>query len=439
MLKLTFSLLLFACLAALSNAEPDPDVKSFDAEAAWQEYQSLLEEKYAYVDRTDFDVPAYLKRAGQIASGLKNEDEMRAFIHRSTYAFTDPHLIVGPFADGDFNIIPTVSHVWIDYTDGQYRLSDVRRTGELSGLGLETGLTLTHVNGQEISEAVSEIYDGLLDMPTDKQKAYAATLIVNGRRDGARVKISLKNDGGDVVETLLPDPRSFAVTVSEMPLLSYRSENDVGIIRINNSLGNNQTIIAFDDAMKALRESRAIIVDLRNTPSGGNTEVARSMMGHFVDEVRPYQVHEIPAFNREFSVPRRFAEYVFPRGETYDGPLIVLGSRWTGSMGEGLVIGFDAAAGAYTITSDMGDLLGGLWNYDLNTVSARVDLGGEALFHVDGTPRELYQPDFYIENANNGGYNTDAALEAAFACIDDGTCRQREIKSVIKLPATALE
>ncbi|MEM1037726.1 MAG: S41 family peptidase [Pseudomonadota bacterium] len=439
MLKLIISFSLFVCLAATSNAEPDQDIKSFDAKAAWQEYQMLLEEKYAYVDRTDFDVPAYLSRAGQIASSLESEDEMRAFIHRSTYAFTDPHLIVGPFAESDFNIIPTVSHVWIDYREGVYRLSDVRRTGKLSGLGLEIGLILTHVNGEEISEAVGDIYDGLLDTPTNEQKAFAATLLVNGRRDDVRVKISLATDHGDVVETLLPDPRVYARKVSEMPPLSYRSEHDIGIIRINNSLGDNQTIVAFDEAMKALGESRAIIVDLRNTPSGGNTEVARSMIGHFTDEVRPYQVHEIPAFNREFSVPRRFAEYVFPRGETYDGPLIILASRWTGSMGEGLVIGFDAAAGAYTITSDMGDLLGGLWNYDLSFVTARVDLGGEAMFHVDGTPREDYQPDLYIENADNGGSETDAALEAAFACIDNGKCVQREIKSIIELPTNALD
>ena len=88
MLKLIISLSLFVCLAATSNAEPDPDIKSFDAKAAWQEYQMLLEEKYAYVDRRHFDVPAYLSRAGQIASSLEIEDEMRAFIHRSVASAT---------------------------------------------------------------------------------------------------------------------------------------------------------------------------------------------------------------------------------------------------------------------------------------------------------------------------------------------------------------
>ncbi|MEL7231529.1 MAG: S41 family peptidase [Pseudomonadota bacterium] len=432
-------LALAALITLSASAQSEPEPQPFDANAAWQEYQSLLEEKYAYIDRPDFDVDAYLKRAGEIASTLKTDGEMRAFIHRSTYAFTDPHLIVGPFTESDFNIIPTVSHVWIDYQKGQYRLSDVRQTGTLIGLGLESGLILTHVNGVPIEDGVAEIYDDLLESPIDKQKAYAATLLANGRRDGERVSISLATDNDDVIEIALNDPRAYAVKVSEMAPLSYRTQDGIGIIRINNSLGNNETIIAFDEAMQALGNSRAIIVDLRNTPSGGNTEVARGIIGHFIDNVRPYQVHEIPAFNREFTVPRRFTEDVFPRATYYDGPLIVLGSRWTGSMGEGLVIGLDAAAGAYTITSDMGDLLGGLWNYDLSAIPARVDLGGEALFHVDGTPREDYQPDLFIENAENGGSSQDIALEAAFACINAGTCTIRKVKSELQRPSNALD
>ncbi|MEM1390908.1 MAG: S41 family peptidase [Pseudomonadota bacterium] len=436
LLSLSFVLLIIASAQAQSDTEASP---AFDATAAWSEYQSLLEEKYAYIDRTDFDVTAYLSRAGEIASTLQSEEEMRDFIHRSTYAFTDPHLIVGPFVESDFNIIPTVSHLWIDYSDGAYRLADVRRTGTMTGKGLETGLILTHVNDEPVDESVARIFEGLLETPTGKQKAYAATLLANGRRDGASVTVRFETETGDVLEAVLDDPRTFAVTVSEMPPLSYRTQDDVGIIRINNSLGNNQTIIAFDDAMQALGDNRAIIIDLRNTPSGGNTEVARSIIGHFIDEVRPYQVHEVPAFNREFTVPRRYAEYVFPRADYYDGPLIVLGSRWTGSMGEGLVIGLDAAAGAYTMTSDMGDLLGGLWNYDLRSMAARVDLGGEALFHVDGTRRENYQPDLFIENADNGGSVEDPAIEAAIACVEDQTCTTREIKDLIMRPSRALE
>ena len=44
----------------------------------------------------------------------------------------------------------------------------------------------------------------------------------------------------------------------------------------------------------------------------------------------------------------------------------------------GRLVGMDAATNATTIGSNMGDLLGGLWNEQLELSGARVDLGGEA-------------------------------------------------------------
>ena len=65
--------------------------------------------------------------------------------------------------------------------------------------------------------------------------------------------------------------------------------------------------------MRETREAAGLILDLRETPSGGNTEVGRSIIGHFVTEARSFQVHTVPSLEREFSVPRQFTEYVMPR------------------------------------------------------------------------------------------------------------------------------
>ena len=49
---------------------------------------------------------------------------------------------------------------------------------------------------------------------------------------------------------------------------------DVAVLTPLNSLGDNGTITAFDTAMKEAigAGARAIILDMRETPSGGNTE-----------------------------------------------------------------------------------------------------------------------------------------------------------------------
>lgn len=106
--------------------------------------------------------------------------------------------------------------------------------------------------------------------------------------------------------------------------------------------------------------------------------------------------------SRVLGPPRRFAEYVAPFGARYAGKVYVAGGRWTGSMGEGLMIGFDAI-GATTVGSDLGDLLGALSNETIDGSSAKVDLGTEQLFTVDGLPREAYRPRLYLPRAERDG------------------------------------
>jgi carboxyl-terminal processing protease len=175
-----------------------------------------------------------------------------------------------------------------------------------------------------------------------------------------------------------------------------------------------RTIDEFAAAVAQAAGATALVIDLRNTPSGGNTTVARGIMGHFTTRERPYQVHVVPSEQRRYGVPRKFVEYVLPRQPHYGGRVFVVGGRWTGSMGEGLMIGFDAL-GATTVGSELGHLLGALYNVDLATSGARVDLGLEQLFHVDGTPRERFRPKLYVEPVERtaGGDPALDAIEAA--------------------------
>jgi len=159
--------------------------------------------------------------------------------------------------------------------------------------------------------------------------------------------------------------------------------------------------------------STAIVIDLRNTPSGGNTYVARSIMQHFVTTERPYQMHIIPLEERTVGARRKFVEYLTPRRPTYPGKVYVLSSRWTGSMGEGMTIGFDAI-GATTAGSEMGHLLGAVRSDTLPTSGASIDYGSEILFHVRGTLREDYVPTLYVKAAEKT-QDRDPALEAVMA------------------------
>ncbi len=91
--------------------------------------------------------------------------------------------------------------------------------------------------------------------------------------------------------------------------------------------------------MNLATDNQPIVLDLTDTPSGGNTTVARAILSWFVNEPQFYQMHSLPEEERRYGIIRQWVEQVHPRdGKYHAGPLEVRVGRWTGSMGEGLVV-----------------------------------------------------------------------------------------------------
>lgn len=419
---MALSLILFMVAPAYA-AEQTPSAQAesaeiFDAGQAWREFEDQFRLFYAYAQRSDIDVDAQLARSKALALQVVDRDGFRKILHQTALTFSDPHFIVGPFDETDYSIIPTGSDIATRYLGGRFYVADVRAGSAADEAGIRPGWRIVAADGIDMNAAALRPYGKLLPEPTDRQRNYGAMLAVSGLRNKSR---TLVFEDGNTPRTInLPATYALSKTINAGPLLETSRNGDVGIIRINNALGNNDLIPAFDQAVQSLSDTSAMIIDLRNTPSGGNTEVARSILGHFVTETQSYQIHEIPSIEREFTVPRRFIEQVKPRNPQYPQPIVVLGGRWTGSMGEGLVIGLDAAADAYTISSGMADLLGALSNIDLEKSGARMDFGTETLFHVNGTPREDYVADMPLESADRDADGTDPAMRSALEYLRPG-------------------
>lgn len=412
-------LLALGCRAAPPAPPPrgDPAAAGFDVRAAWDEFEGQLRLYYAYLERADVDVEAHLARTREVATATGDARTFRRVVHRATFAFTDPHLLVTPLEDDDPNVWPTSGDLAVGLAGERFVVDDVRAGSAADAAGVRPGWTVVSVDGMGIDQAVTALLPGVTS-PTRAQRAYAATLAVNGRRAGARRSIELRADGEEARRVDLANPRELAREVAaRSPLDVVVRDDGVGVVRLHDSLGREETIAAFDAAIERCRGLDALVIDLRNTPSGGNTDVARALIGHFVDGPRPYQTHEVPAVERRTTVPRRFVEYVLPRAPRFAGRVAVLGGRWTGSMGEGTVIGLHAAAGARTFASDMGDLRGALHTFELAASGAVLELGAEALFHVDGTPRADYVADVPLASADRDAAGGDPALTAALTWL----------------------
>lgn len=372
----------------------------FDAAPAWSSFEKLLREQYGYFDRPGIDGDAILSAFAGRAKAARSDKEFIDTLQLVSHNFADPHLIVGPFDREDWAVIPTSSDLFGVYDGKSFRVEDVRADSDALAKGVRPGMVVLRVDGQSPVAAIEEITGRSLSILSPVQIGFAFNVALAGhRRQSRALEVT---DGGKQRAFALAPTSDQARRVQAGRLLSVERQGKLGVIRINNSLGEQALIGQFAEALASLMDTATLVIDLRNTPSGGNTSVARGIMGHFVDHDRPYQTHVIPYETRVLGPTRKFMEFVAPHGVRFRGKVYVAGGRWTGSMGEGLMIGFDAI-GATTVGSDLADLLGALSNETIAGSRAKLDLGTEQLFTVTGLPREAYHPQIPLRRAERDG------------------------------------
>ncbi len=401
-------------LSAAGPTAAAPAAASFDAGSAWSAFASLMHDRYGYYDRPGIDGDAILARFRPTALAAPDRAAFIDVLQLAAHNFADPHLIVGPLDARDYSVVPTSSDLHGHYRADRFIIDDVRFGGDAQAQGIVLGAEVVAIDGLPTAKAVERVMGRPVGELSAPQADAGLNIALAGIRKQRR-SIALRFGGRTRTYDLAP-ASALADAVDARPPLDVIRRGDVIIVTFNNALGDNATIGAFRAAVEAAGDARAIVLDFRNTPSGGNTTVARAIMGHFVDRERPYQVHVVPSEARVYGVPRKFVEYVLPIAPRFNGGVAVIGGHWTGSMGEGLMIGFDSI-GALTAGSDLAHLLGALFNEDIDGGSIKIDLGLEQLFHIDGRPREAFRPALYRDSAEATATD-DPTLEAVIAALD---------------------
>ncbi|MFM7403443.1 MAG: S41 family peptidase [Erythrobacter sp.] len=379
------------------------------SDAAWPEVAMILRQNYAYLGRVA-DADAVLAAAGDSAANATSVAQLGTITEALGYAFRDGHFHVSPVTLPERAWLPSSSDLWIAKEGGRWLIADVRRDSAAFAQGVRPGWAVEAMDGQPLAALARAALAPVMEKPDEAQLEYAVNVVVSGKLDETRRFVFRHNDQERIVN--LP-PADQSIAPRPEGLLSVLRHDSVAHIRFHNSLGDNALIQAFDDALAAVHDAQALIIDLRDTPSGGNTTVARAILGHFVDKPVVYQVHRNAYEESVFGVPRQYAEYVFPRGKRWDRPIVVLAGRWTGSVGEALAMAFDRTAGVPTIGTPLADLLG---TYNSNTTEngcMSLSLAWDSLYAADGTPREEWQPRVLLGAGETTIDGTDPALGAA--------------------------
>ncbi len=381
-------LVVLTCAALPARAQPaEPTPEAFRADAL--SIEGLINSQYAYLDRFPGGAMPISPVLRAEAEAVSDRRSLLRYAERAVAALADHHAITGGSFNDSWGLVPSYSDLWIEPEGDLWRITAVRQGSPAEVAGVRPGDTLVAVGDTSTAEAVAAFWTELGLEATGDRAGYAARVLAAGRRDRPR-DLTIRDAAG--AERRLTLPNLYVAGPGERPPISVHEAEGVMVIRFNDSLGDSDTVAAFDSAMASARSGQPVLLDLTDTASGGNTVVARAIMGWFIDAPTAYQVHNLPAEERRTGVPRQWIEQALPRpGKRHRGPVAVRVGRWTGSMGEGLAVGLDAL-GAEVTGGPMAGLLGAIYDHQLQNSGLVIKLPTERLYAVDGTPREAFRP-----------------------------------------------
>ena len=379
--------LLLLAWASTARAQAPPDSAAYgqDFDALW----TFVADDYAYPDLSPADWSAVRALYRPQATAAPTRGAFVGVLERALGELSNAHNHLSTNTDDSPRLVPTDADVWAEWQGGQAVVTSVRAGSQADSAGVRAGAIVQRVGGVPVREAVDARLPRTQRPGDARADGWALESVLAGTHRGPVVL--------DVVQDGIARTVTFTPGETPMPsgLLTAEVRPDgIGVVRLLNSLGEDGLVAAWDSALVAVRGTRGLILDLRDTPSGGNTTVARGIMGRLITAEAPYQRHERPSEERETGVRHRWLELASPRGPfTYAAPVVVLVGRWTGSMGEGLAIGLDGLGRARIVGTPMAGLLGAIDSRRLPNSGITVRISTERLAHVDGTPREAFVPE----------------------------------------------
>ena len=390
--------LALAFCAGASAAWLSPRELGEDFDAMWR----AIDADYAYFGR---DRSAW-KRAGAEwrakATRARDRGELVAALEGALAELGDDHASLSESSPNAPRRLATETDIWARWRGGEAVVEAVRTFSDADVAGLRPGQQVTKIQGVDIARAVEERLRG--KPVTAEARDRALRQLLGGPRQGAfRVEVR----GG--TRPLLIE-REARKPANGQPLLARRmgEERDLGYIRIRDA--GPAVVDQFDAALNYLKDTRGLILDLRESQGPGSRCASRAILGRFVASEKPWQVRAAR------SGPRTI-DTVPARADPYAAPILVLVDRWTAGEGEALAAGL-AAVGARLVGTEMAGLRGELREARLPHSGLVVRFPAEKTFLPDGTAREALVPHVPVDLAAPSGGPGDPILYQALKLLE---------------------
>lgn len=403
--KLTLILLIsFFCLPAYSQTATIDHAK---IEEDLNLMLVNLEKHYIYRQEKNIDLNCIKKHYTQEIKNIKSHTETVLLFEYLLDEFYDNHLTLTTNTKSSYRLF---APIYAKLENDKPIIANMWQT-QIENLSQEIiGAEIKKFNGIDFDQVIQNFPTHCQNKGQLEIREWITNKILAGRYNEPRI-LTLNLLNGNEIEFDLDN-----IQLKENNgLLTSKTVNEIGVIRINDSLGMDELVNAFDNTLSDLSETKGLIIDLRNTVFGGDTYEARGILSRFIKAPKPYQKHSFleKSINNP-DVERIWIEYVSPRLEQYEKPVIVLVGRWTGSMGEGLAIGFEGMERGVVMGSEMRRLAGEVFDFRFKHLNFGYKLSTIKLHHVNGTSREKYVPTHYVKQTT---IHKDEAFEKAINMI----------------------
>jgi len=394
---------------ALTAAATPSDGADNAADAAWLIDQMAAH--YAYLPDRHIDLAKLRHIHIPQARAAHDDHAFLGTLERLLAEFHDHHIEANVNNAASPQLVPTGAEAWAAIHEGRAVIEAVRPGSSLEQAGVRAGDEVISIAGVPAARAVAAQAPRALSAPDPEANDYALRVLLTGTHSARRV-FTVRNALGNERQIDLPphqpDPHGPLLTVRQL-------DSEIVCLRVENSLGNAALVGEFDHALEQVRGVRGLILDLRNTPSGGNTDVAEPILGRFVTGRPGYQRVFTPGPGRTLAA-NAYVRWVRARGPfQVTADLVVLCDRWTGSMGEGMTIGLDALGRAHIVGTRMAGLCGATTGFTLPKSGIGVNFPTERLYHLNGTPREKFVPRILVDLARESG--SDPILARGLAAL----------------------
>jgi C-terminal processing protease CtpA/Prc len=407
----TIKLISILILLSTSSYSQNNGIDQIKIKEDLNEILTNLSQNYVYLQEKNIDLDCIREYYEKQIPNIKTEEETVLFFEYLLGEFYDNHLTLRTHRNSSFRLF---APIYAKIENDKSIVTNVWQT-QIENLNQEIiGAEIIKFNGQNFSKVIQDFPTHCNDKNLLETKEWIANKILAGRRNESRI-LTLKLHNKKEIEFDLDNIQ----LKNENSLLTSKTIDEIGIIRINNSLGNDDLVREFDKTLNNLSNTKGIIIDLRNTIYGGDSYEARGIMSRFIEKPRPYQKHSfIEKSQGNPDIERSSIEYVTPRLEKYKNPVVILVGRWTGSMGEGLAIGFEGMERAEIVGYEMRRLAGEVYDFGFKHQKYGYKLSTQKLSHINGTLREQYIPTNYVKQTT---IEKDETLEKGIQLINKMT------------------